>query len=177
MIIKNTDFEAQHPWPENVLVQGGKAGLVLMEDEPNYLTAFVEAFPNTFLRGEGATLAEAEDKVWAQFQQLLACPTYPAHGPFERRQYRNGSGYCTSCGAWFSGKVTGFDELPDDPKHPRPKSSLEILFEHAKNGETEKVAQVWVDANLIEPETVGKLIEAMENGDYETFKDLMLRRS
>jgi hypothetical protein len=172
VIIKNTDFEAQHPWPEGMLVQGGESGIVLRQDAPNYTTAFVEAFPNTFLRGEGKTLAEAEDKVWAQYERLISCPTYPTHGPFERRHYRNGAGYCTSCGGWFTASVTGFEELPPEPN--APKSSVQILFEHAMDGNTEEVAKELLDANIADEETVAKLVKAMETKDYEAFKKLLM---
>lgn len=42
-------------------------------------TAFVEFFPAAggFLRGEGATVAEAEQACWASYQRLLCCPANP----------------------------------------------------------------------------------------------------
>lgn len=101
--ILRTGEQARHPWPEGILIQGGKAGLAI-RDGKSYTTAFVEAFPaHTFLRGEGKTVAEAEDACWAQHQRMAACPAYPDHGPFEPRQYTNGAGFCTRCGGWFSG--------------------------------------------------------------------------
>lgn len=118
-IIANTGTEARHPWPEEVSVQGGSGGVVFSE-QGNYRTAFVEAFPGgTFLRGEGPTLAEAEDSCWEQYQRYTGCE----HGPFERRQYRNGAGFCTKCGIWMS-RV--FEPLPKDPDH-RPNLA-ERLF-------------------------------------------------
>jgi hypothetical protein len=105
MIIANTDVEAAHPWPEGVLVQGGASGAVL--GRKPYRTAFVEAFPRepipTFIRGEGATVAEAETACWEKYQAVVTCSGSDtgAHGPFEPRTYENGAGYCTGCGAWF----------------------------------------------------------------------------
>jgi len=105
--IRHTAAVARHPWPEGTFLQGGERGLVLTM-EGSYRTAFVEGSPpdgpgpGTFLRGEGATLSEAEDACWARYQAIVTCPAHPSHGPFERRHYRNGAGFCERCGSWFS---------------------------------------------------------------------------
>lgn len=120
--IVNTNVAAIHPWPTDCYIQGGDRGVVLDHAGKPYRTAFFEAFPNdpdTFLRGEGSTVAEAEDNCWQQYQRLISCK----HGPFERRNYTNGAGFCTQCGMWFP-KV--FDELPPDPD--APKSFMDRLF-------------------------------------------------
>ena len=110
-LIANTSAPMRHPWPEGLHVQGGGAGTVLREDGGPYRTAFVEAFPpGTFLRGEGATVADAEDVCWARYQQLGACPHDQG---FDRRHYVNGAGFCRRCGMWFSSSATGFDPLPE----------------------------------------------------------------
>jgi hypothetical protein len=97
----------QHPWPEECFVQGGSNGIVLAGKD-TYTTAFVEAFPDeTFLRGEGKTIAEAEDKCWTQYQKLVSCE----HGPFEARGYKNGCGFCVKCGTWFPHEIC---QLPID---------------------------------------------------------------
>lgn len=115
-LIENTHEPMRHPWPDDSEVQGGSRGVVIKREGGAYRTAFVEAFVDgTFLRGEGPTIADAEDACWAQYEHLRACPTYPKHGPFDRRSYRNGSGYCTGCGGWFPGAITGLPELPEDP--------------------------------------------------------------
>lgn len=104
-LIANTEVVARHPWPDDVQVQGGECGLVFVRGTgDSYTTAFVEASPGgTFLRGEGATVEEAEDACWAKYQKVLACDgTGRPHGPFEPRHYENGSGFCTRCGAWFT---------------------------------------------------------------------------
>lgn len=104
-LITNTDAEARHPWPEDVHVQGGKRGLVVVRSGGgSYRTAFVEAFiTGTFLRGEGSTVEEAEDACWEKYQRVLMCDgTGRPHGPFEPRHYENGSGFCTRCGGWFT---------------------------------------------------------------------------
>lgn len=123
-MIDHTDEAARHPWPEEVYVQGGKTGIVFVDGGEDYRTAFVEAFPGgTFLRGEGKTLSEAEDSCWTQYQRFVTCDGSGKHGPFERRGYRNGAGFCTKCGTWMN-KV--FPELPPDPD--RKPSKLERLL-------------------------------------------------
>jgi hypothetical protein len=86
------------------------------ENLPFYRTAFFEAFvnnPDTFIRGEGKTIEEAEQSAFTQFLAYKDCagnhdlPNTPSevlsrpHGPYEPRDYKNGSGYCVKCGLWF----------------------------------------------------------------------------
>jgi hypothetical protein len=124
-IINNTSTEAQQDWPEDVFIQGGEHGVVLGGPDGAYQTAFFEAFPGgTFLRGEGTTLAEAEEKCWKQYQIYSACDGNGPHGPYERRAYTNGAGFCTRCGTWMS-KV--FEPLPEDDK-PRRRTLLDRVF-------------------------------------------------
>jgi hypothetical protein len=107
---------ARHPWPADMFVQGDEKGLVLNR-KGNYTTAFFEAFPlEGFIRGEGATLAEAEDAAWDQFGAQVVCEAGTGH-EFERRQYTNGAGLCKNCNAF---KVGVFPELPPDPNREPP---------------------------------------------------------
>jgi len=129
-VIRNTTTEAQHDWPEDVFIQGGERGVVLGGPNGAYQTAFFEAFPQDprsgFMRGEGKTLAEAEESAWRQYQVWLNCDnTGQGHGPYERRQYRNGAGFCTRCGIWMS-KV--FEPLPDEDEPGRKRSLAERVF-------------------------------------------------
>lgn len=102
--ISNTPEYARHPWPPDVFVQGGARGLVLVHDGPDYRTAFVEAFPHgTFLRGEGKTIADAEDACWAKYRLYLTCDGSAQHGPYDPGRYENGVGHCVKCGTSFSG--------------------------------------------------------------------------
>ncbi len=122
-LITNTSEPTRHPWPENCFVQGGTAGVVFHGDQA-YRTAFVEAFPrnpDTFLRGEGSTITDAEDACWAQYERYAACE----HGPYERRGYRNGAGFCVQCNTFFSGL---FVPLPADPQAPVRKSLMERVL-------------------------------------------------
>lgn len=91
-----------HPWPEDCMVQWGGRGLVL--GSKPYHTAFFEAFPaGTFIRGEGATVAEAEDRAWAQHQREVACGEH-AWSPMQPggRERLDGCGWCTRCGRFES---------------------------------------------------------------------------
>jgi len=109
VLIKNTQVEAQRPWPDGMYVQGGGRGLVVVRAGGHYRTAFVEACPSsggTFLRGEGPSVEEAEDACWAKYQTVLNCADgLGVHGPFDAGRYESGAGFCTRCGAWFSGML------------------------------------------------------------------------
>lgn len=106
-LIAHTDQVARHPWPADVFVQGGSKGVVFVRDGQNYRTAFVEAFPaGTFLRGEGETVADAEDACWAKYVRFTQCDGGGQHGPYEPRHYTNGAGFCSKCGTWFMNVCT-----------------------------------------------------------------------
>lgn len=113
-------YACQYEWDEDCFVQCGGNGIVLkgglektltstsladasknIEEHLSYRTAFFEAFPNnpsTFIRGEGATIEEAETKAWNFFQKISKCD----HPDFDRRKYTNGAGFCTECGMFKS---------------------------------------------------------------------------
>lgn len=116
-------YECQYDWPEDCECQFGTRGVVytggrptdMLEDplmsvvtvlapeamrevnpRPYYTTAFFEAFPrspNTFIRGEGETVAAAEEAAWRKFQKATGCPGHE----FEARGYTNGLGFCKHC--------------------------------------------------------------------------------
>jgi hypothetical protein len=114
-MIENTTEPTRHPWPEDVEIQGGTRSVSLRGDRNPSWTLFVEAFwHNTFLRGEGDTVAGAETACWEKYQRLAACPAHPDHGPFEARQYTNGCGFCTLCGTWFASVLPTWEEATTD---------------------------------------------------------------
>lgn len=124
-MIENTDEPMRHPWPDGCGVQGGSSGVVFHQGG-SYRTAFVEVFPaGTFLRGEGVTIADAEDACWAKYQVLAKCPHDQG---FERRDYVNGSGFCLRCGIWFGRSVTGFAPLPEYYKPSKRRTLLDLAF-------------------------------------------------
>lgn len=119
------DVECKHPWPDDCFVQCGESGIVLPAGEfekvvvnadlgplaaakagavPGaYTTAFFEAFPHLksmegksiFLRGEGGTILEAEDKCWKRYQRIESCP---GHELERSKGYTNGMATCKHCG-------------------------------------------------------------------------------
>ena len=114
-------YECHFPWPEDCIVQCGGHGLVftsgslseVLEDKDkageavaavlgatqpknSYRTAFFEAFPSNpicFIRGEGASVEEAEEKAWGKLARIQACPGHQ----FDRRGREDGYAYCTLC--------------------------------------------------------------------------------
>ena len=120
-VITRTGEMARHPWPGSCFIQGGHGTVPGSGGQP-YQTAFVEVFPGTtFLRGEGATIAEAEDDCWQQYQMLCGCPHDQG---WDRREYCNGSAYCAGCGTWFPRSFTKLAELPPGrPGEPPPQGA------------------------------------------------------
>ena len=120
---KTDPYDPVEAWPEDCMVQWGGSGVVLSKDGC-YDTAFFEAFPrdpNTFIRGEGATVRDAEASAFRQFQRFQGCPQHE----YERRGYTNGAGFCKHCGMFGSkvfeptetctdcGKKTFYHRKPD----------------------------------------------------------------
>jgi hypothetical protein len=100
-------YELRHEWPEDCFVQGGHSGVVLGNaTKPGYKTAYFEAFPDVFIRGEGPTLEEAEDVCWAKYERQTSCPGHE----YEPRGYKNGGGWCKHCNQ-FKGKVFTPEDL------------------------------------------------------------------
>lgn len=94
-------YVLRHPWPADCAVQSGGHGLVL--GPTTRITAFFEAFPSepkTFIRGEGATVEDAEDAAWARWVRVSAGDH---EHRWETRGYRNGAGFCAECGLFASG--------------------------------------------------------------------------
>ena len=109
-------YSCQYDWPINCVVQCGDgivltgkpslvdaltdteaACAVLSGKAESYQTAFFEAFPrspDTFLRGEGKTIEEAENACWNHYQKILVCLKHE----FERRKRDDGYCYCKHCG-------------------------------------------------------------------------------
>lgn len=97
----NKEYECKFPWDDDCGLQYGEKGVVLTKKGDSYTTAFLEAFPNnpdTFIRGEGATVEEAEKNAWEQLQRYRSCKKHE----FERRGYENGAGFCKHCGLFKS---------------------------------------------------------------------------
>lgn len=96
-----TFFDSPHDYG-TIMVQGGEGGYVFVRNGENYTTAFVECFPEgSFIRGEGATVVEADDACWAKLQSYTGC-----EHQWEVRGYRNGGGICKHCGQFGSKAFT-----------------------------------------------------------------------
>lgn len=108
-VIGHSRYQVNHAWDVDAHLSAGDHGVVFTGDS-SYHTAFFEATlnqPRTFIRGEGATIDEAEDKAWGQYQQVTA--NDHVH-EFEPRQHRNGAGFCKHCGL-FQPKVFTPEQL------------------------------------------------------------------
>lgn len=94
---------ASMDWPASLdMLQGGTKGIVLSK-KGNYRTAYVEAFiENSFFRGEGATITEAEKDCWEKYSCSKACVKHE----WESRGYRNGGGFCKHCKKFSSNVFT-----------------------------------------------------------------------
>lgn len=115
--LKDSQYVCACEWPLECFVQCGGSGIVIdpsgpsLEEAlsdtdtalaviagkvPHKSTAFFEAFPrkpDTFIRGEGATIGEAEESCWVQYQKMLACGEHE----FERRDRVDGYCFCKKC--------------------------------------------------------------------------------
>lgn len=92
---KDPDHRPDPAWPDTCMVQWGKGGIVLKSKSGgSYRTAFFEAFPaeGGFIRGEGATISEAEANALARYRQEAVC----THA-WSRSGYTNGGAICRHC--------------------------------------------------------------------------------
>jgi hypothetical protein len=95
-------YKCKFVWPNDCFVQCGDHGTVLSK-KGSYQTAFFEAFPSnpdTFIRGEGESIEEAEAAAWGEYRKYQACSEHE----YERRGYKNGAGLCKHCNM-FKSKV------------------------------------------------------------------------
>jgi hypothetical protein len=111
--VHNPEATLRHPWGDTDFVQGARGIVLDMRDGTKHLTpTFVEVCTDslnadrtgggTFLRGEGATIEEAEDKAWAIYQRQVGCPSPTGSHENETRGYVNGAGFCKHCGRFES---------------------------------------------------------------------------
>lgn len=98
--VRNTTATTSCDWPDGIFIQGGEHGIVV-SPKGNYATAFVEVSSEEagFIRGEGATVAEAESRAWDRYRAAVSCPGHE----WESRGYRNGAGFCRHCGRFATG--------------------------------------------------------------------------
>lgn len=117
---KDADYRPTQAWPDECVVQWGARGVVFAKSG-NYRTAFFEAFPEEnaggFIRGEGATIAEAEEDAFRRWQKQHGC----AHR-WGRKAYVNGGAICHNCGAFR----TVFNPIHDLGGWKKPLSPSEL---------------------------------------------------
>lgn len=103
------DRAATHEWPdETIYSAGGCAPTGDPGTRPD--PWFLEVYPPgaSFIRGNGATPEESEDRAWASFQRALHCDGEHEH-LWEPRGYTNGAGFCRWCSTFASRVFTGED--------------------------------------------------------------------
>lgn len=85
-------YKPQYDW-SGVAIQANTDGIVIGKNP--YSTAFFEAFPlDTFIRGEGDTVEEAETNAWNKYQKQLHCKEHE----YERVPNRkDGYARCIHC--------------------------------------------------------------------------------
>lgn len=99
---KDPDHSPSDEWPDDCFVQWGGSGVVLGK-EGSRRTAFFEAFPKSkedagFIRGEGSTIAEAEENALTKYRASIACDHM-----WSRAGYTNGGTICRKCKAFNTG--------------------------------------------------------------------------
>lgn len=102
---KDKEHVPSADWPDDCTVQWGASGVVFSGSDVR-TTAFFEAFPagGGFIRGEGATITEAEANALDQHVRSAACE----HHWGRRRimaegghvDYLNGGTFCRRCGGF-----------------------------------------------------------------------------
>ena len=96
-------YEIEQAWPDETSVSMGNGVVFVRGTNDSYTTAFVEVYPPgaDFIRGEGGTLSEAEERAWLKYQVALHCTSGSEH-EWEPRGYKNGAGFCRHCGTFKS---------------------------------------------------------------------------
>lgn len=112
-----TQYQPTCPWPDDCMVQWGHG---LAPAVP-----FFEAFPaGTFIRGEGETIVEAEQKAFEKYQRDIACShVWGRHRPGTKMTYTNGAAFCRKCGGFRSGM---FPELKPSGWWRKPLTMSEV---------------------------------------------------
>lgn len=115
-------YNCLKPWPEDCFCQCGGNGVVFTDNssmselltnpkdqqeaikavlgeeskKTHYKTAFFEAFPKNpscFIRGEGKTIEEAEEKAFIKWEKILNCQNHQ----WDRKGRTDGYCFCTLC--------------------------------------------------------------------------------
>jgi len=121
----NPDYEPACPWPDDCTVQWGHGIIPAVP--------FFEAFPpGTFIRGEGATIAEAESRAFEKYRRDLECNHVWGRQRPGREVYLNGAGWCRKCGGF---RGTMFPEIRASGWWRKPLNRME--YDHLMSMETD----------------------------------------
>lgn len=158
-------YVLRHDWPYTVSIGGcGNAAPEVGPDGVRTTGPFLEVYPDgSFIRGEGATIEEAEDKAWAEYQRHVACPGHE----FEAHTYRNGSGICRLCRRFQSNVFTAEElqmfcsECRTPTFHQRIGSTMRCK-EHEVHGENLQRARFLIDPN---PSTLELLLRNIDEAN------------
>ncbi len=129
-LVKNTRAPMTRPWPDDCLVQGSE-GKFRHSDKP----AFIEAYPTdpqTMIRADAATVAEAEEQAYVTYLRYLDCPKHD----YEPGNYKNGSGICRHCKLWSAGvftleEVGAICAICSTPTNWRTIAARQVCEDHA----------------------------------------------
>lgn len=123
---RDTEYRLVCAWPADCRVQWGAPVKDTIYGIPLEREAFFEAFPRqsngpTYIRGEGASIEEAERAAFTKFSRFSSCKQHA----WSRGKYLNGGGTCRNCGAWASDVFPSIDTnkvdlnviTPDDLDH------------------------------------------------------------
>lgn len=116
MLRTNQPYQPQCAWPDDCTVQWGH-GLIPA-------VPFFEAFPKgSFIRGEGADIAEAERKAFEKYRRDMACDHVWGRQRPGGECYTNGAAFCRKCGG-FRGSM--FPEIKPYGWWRKPLSGSEM---------------------------------------------------
>lgn len=131
-------YEPRRAWPKDCTVQWGH-GIIPA-------TPFFEAFiPGTFIRGEGETIADAEDRAFERYESEKTCGHIWGRQRPGGQLYTNGAGWCRKCGAFRSGMFPAIVTLGG---HRRPLKGMEE--DHLRLIETNHEMTTHMDAKYPE---------------------------
>jgi len=131
-------YHPRRAWPEDCTVQWGH-GIIPA-------TPFFEAFiPGTFIRGEGETIADAEDRAFERYESEKTCVHLWGRQRPGGQLYTNGAGWCRKCGAFRSEMFPVIVKLG---AHRRPLRRMEV--DHLRSIETDHEMNAHMDARYPE---------------------------
>jgi hypothetical protein len=98
-------YVAKYDW-KKTYIQGGDSGVVFCRGK-SYETSFIEVFPkigkhSTFIRGEGASMREAEEAAMIKVKGAESCLEHEFSRKVSGSERTDGSGVCIKCNLFSS---------------------------------------------------------------------------